>query len=302
MSTVLVVDDSAVDRRLIGGLLEKSPDWSVRYAASGKEALERIEQQLPDVVVTDLLMPDMDGLQLVRRLRAGYPSVPVILITSEESDDLAVKALHHGAASYVPKRVLAQNLVDSIQAVLAVSGERKRHARLLECMHRNECSFQLHNDETLFPALVGFLQESATQIGLFDEAERVRIGIALEEALANALYHGNLEVDSSLREEDSDHYAQLVSSRSRQQPYCDRQIHVDVRLSRDEGVFVIRDEGPGFDPSSLPDPTDPANLENVTGRGVLLMRSFMDEIRYNQKGNEVTLVKRKSSPRAEDED
>jgi len=291
MSTVLVVDDSAVDRRLIGGLLEKNPDWSVRYAACGREALELTEQQLPDVVVTDLLMPDMDGLQLVRLFRAGYPSVPVILITSEESDDVAVKALHHGAASYVPKRVLAQSLLDSIRSVLAVSGERKRHARLLECMNRNECAFLLNNDETLFPPLIGFLQESATQIGLFGEAERVRIGIALEEALANALYHGNLQVDSSLREQDSERYAALVAERSRQQPYRDRQIHVDVRLSRNEGVFVIRDEGPGFDPCSLPDPTDPANLERVTGRGVLLMRSFMDEIRYNDQGNEVTLVK-----------
>ncbi|MFV2068780.1 MAG: response regulator [Pirellulales bacterium] len=302
MSTVLVVDDSAVDRRLIGGLLEKSSDWSVRYASSGKEALELIEQQLPDVVVTDLLMPDMDGLQLVRLLRAGYPSVPVILITSEESDDVAVKALHHGAASYVPKRVLARNLLDSIRSVLAVSGERKRHARLLECMNRNECEFVLNNDETLFPALVGFLQECATQIGLFDEAERVRIGIALEEALANALYHGNLEVDSALREQDSDRYAALVAERLQQRPYHDRLIHVDVRLSRDEGVFVIRDEGPGFDPSSLPDPTDPANLENVTGRGVLLMRSFMDEIRYSDQGNEVTLVKRRSSTGTDGDD
>jgi anti-sigma regulatory factor (Ser/Thr protein kinase) len=55
--------------------------------------------------------------------------------------------------------------------------------------------------------------------------------------------------------------------------------------------FVIRDEGPGFDPHKVPDPTDPENLERESGRGLLLMRSFMDSVAYNPTGNEVTLVK-----------
>ncbi|MEM8681572.1 MAG: ATP-binding protein, partial [Planctomycetota bacterium] len=56
--------------------------------------------------------------------------------------------------------------------------------------------------------------------------------------------------------------------------------------------FVIEDEGPGFDPTRLPDPTDPANLERVSGRGVLLMRTFMDEVEYSERGNRVILRKR----------
>lgn len=56
---------------------------------------------------------------------------------------------------------------------------------------------------------------------------------------------------------------------------------------------MIRDEGPGFDSTSLPDPTDPVNLEKVSGRGLLLIRTFMDEVRHNPKGNEIVLVKRR---------
>ena len=59
----------------------------------------------------------------------------------------------------------------------------------------------------------------------------------------------------------------------------------------EKAVFTIRDEGPGFNPSTLPDPTDAANLEKPGGRGVVLMRTFADEISYNETGNEVTLVK-----------
>ena len=54
---------------------------------------------------------------------------------------------------------------------------------------------------------------------------------------------------------------------------------------------MIRDEGPGFDPASIPNPTDPEYLERPSGRGMLLMRSFMDELTYNDTGNEVTMVK-----------
>lgn len=293
MSTVLVVDDSAVDRRLIGGLLEEETQWSVQFASDGIQALAAIERACPDLVVTDLVMPEMDGLELVSEMRSRYPGVPVILITGEGRDDIAVQALRRGAASFVPKRALGHDLINSVRTVLAVSGERRRHARLVECMERSEYVFVLHNDATLFSPLVGFLQDSVTQVGLCDEADRVRVGIALEEALTNAVYHGNLEIDSSLREMDTNAYEAVVAERSQQVPYRDRRVHLQATLTRDEGVFVIRDEGPGFDPGTLPNPTEPANLEKVSGRGVLLMRSFMDQVAYNEVGNEVTLRKRR---------
>ena len=69
-------------------------------------------------------------------------------------------------------------------------------------------------------------------------------------------------------------------------------MHVLARESHREAVYVIRDEGPGFDPTGLPDPTDPSNLERVSGRGLLLIRTFMDEVHHNKAGNEITMVKR----------
>ena len=56
---------------------------------------------------------------------------------------------------------------------------------------------------------------------------------------------------------------------------------------------MVRDEGNGFDPTILPDPTDPANLEKSSGRGILLMRTFMDEVVFNEVGNEVQMLKRR---------
>jgi len=295
MPNVLVVDDSAVDRSLVGGLLEKDRDVVVQFAVHGLDALAKVEQALPDLVLTDLFMPEMDGLALVASMREKYPAVPVILMTSKGSEELAVRALQQGAASYVPKHTLAQRLSETLHHVLVASRRQQSLSKMLACMIRNECSFLLGNDSTLIEAMVTYLQDCVTQMALCDEAERTRIGVALEEALVNALYHGNLEVSSELRGEDDKAYYELIALRCRQSPYRNRRIHVDTKLSREAGVFVIRDEGPGFDPSALPDPNDPASLERAHGRGVLLMRAFMDEVVYNSTGNTVTLIKRRNA-------
>ena len=292
MTTVLVVDDSAGDRRLVGELLKDDGDLQVEYAADGAQALAKMERALPDLVVTDLVMPEINGLELVAAVRNSYPLVPVILTTSKGSEEIAVQALKQGAASYVPKRTLAWELLDTVRGVLAVSCRERGHTRLMGCMTKSDCAFALENDYTLFGPLVSYLQEEVTRMGLCDEAERTRIGVALEEALANALYHGNLEVGSRLREEDGRAYCELVERRRLQAPYRARQIHVEATLSRKQASVVVRDEGSGFDPSALPDPTRPGNLEKVSGRGVLLMRTFMDEVIYNELGNAVMLIKR----------
>jgi anti-sigma regulatory factor (Ser/Thr protein kinase) len=126
----------------------------------------------------------------------------------------------------------------------------------------------------------------------------VHIGIALEEALTNALYHGNLEVSSALREgDDPGAYQRTAQDRRRRPPYSDRRIHVRSRLTPAEGVIRIRDEGPGFDPNNLPDPTDPENIVKASGRGLLLIRTFMDEVTFNPTGNEITMRLRKDSAR-----
>ncbi len=293
MPSVLVVDDSAMDRKLAGAFLAKDAQFEVSYAGHGADAMSSMEKSTPDLVVTDLIMPEMDGLQLVSAVREKFPLVPVILMTSLGSEEIAVKALQQGAASYVPKKFLGRDLLDTARRVLAVTGHKLSQVKLMECLTDSTARFVLHNDRALIPALVGHLQDRVTQIGLGDDVDRMQIGVALEEALTNSLYHGNLEISSDLREEDFGTYYATYEGRAKEAPYAERRIYVDARISRDEAEFLIRDEGPGFDPATLPDPTDPANLERLSGRGVLLMRTFMDEVAYNGTGNEVRMVKRR---------
>ena len=292
MPIVLVVDDSAVDRRLVGGLLARSSNLQVEYAADGREAMEKIRRAPPNLVITDLVMPELNGLELVSEIRRDFPQVPVVLMTGKGSEDIAMQALRHGASSYVPKGSLNQLLLETVESVLAANQEKRVQQHLMSRVSQIEMTFDLENDSSLIPPLIAHLQDLASQVGLCESAETVRIAIALEEALRNAMFHGNLEISSEAREGDSNLYRELLASRLGNEPYCSRRLQVKVRLTPNEGRFTIRDQGPGFDPTTLPDPTDPENLDRACGRGLLLMKTFMDDVAYNPTGNEVTMIKR----------
>ncbi len=301
MTTALIVDDISMDQRLAGRLLEKSmEDVQILYAANGAEALASIEQSEPDIVITDLQMPDMNGLELVATVRSAHPCVPIILMTAHGSEEIAAEALRSGAASYVPKRDLSANLAATVERVLSASERAQAKDALFESMSDMAAGFLLPPDPTRIPPLLQYCQECLQVVGICDDTERVRVGIALEEALLNALYHGSLELSSDLRQDDETAFYSLAAARRKQEPYCRRRIRFRVTLTPGEGTFVVQDEGPGFDVASLPDPTDPANLDRVGGRGLLLIRTFMDEALHNETGNAITMVKRKRDMGAQD--
>jgi anti-sigma regulatory factor (Ser/Thr protein kinase) len=151
----------------------------------------------------------------------------------------------------------------------------------------------LDNDPALLAPLIADLQQWLENLGHLDGRGRFRVGVALEEALLNAIHHGNLEVSSELRQEDDRAYRALIERRRGELPYQARRVEVRIRVFEKEVVFVIRDDGPGFDPAAVPEPTDEVGLSRPSGRGLLLIRRFMDEVSHNDRGNEITMIKRR---------
>lgn len=301
MPKVLLVDDSAFDRQRAGRILEKrsAADGgsvvTVLYASDSTEAMAALRNESPDLVITDLQMPGMDGLDLIREIRNTRPTIPVIVMTASGSEETALEALRRGAASYVPKKSLAENLLDTVEGVLEATQVSRERERIIECLKKSESHFVLDNDHSLIPPLINHLKDNLARLTGADNSDLLRVTVALREAVLNAMHHGNLDMSSSLREEDESRYHALVEQRRKEKPYCDRRVSVTATETADEAIYFIRDQGKGFDPSKLPDPTDPANLERVSGRGLLLIRSFMAEVRHNDIGNEITMIWRKSS-------
>jgi anti-sigma regulatory factor (Ser/Thr protein kinase) len=138
---------------------------------------------------------------------------------------------------------------------------------------------------------VSLFQQMLRCLPLSDEIERLRVGIAIEEALKNAFYHGSLEIGGMQPRPRREEYARIAAERVYATPFRNRRIHVRAEISRERAVFIIRDEGPGFDYSQLPAAGTLADHDQSTARGLSLMRTIMDEVRYHDAGNEVTLVK-----------
>ncbi len=140
---------------------------------------------------------------------------------------------------------------------------------------------RLPTGSTVIDVTLESTRDSVSRIGkMFAEAfERLRLPedtmfdlrLAAQEAVVNAVEHGNR---------------------------CDetKKVYVRCHVNGDSLVVTVRDEGDGFDPGEIPDPTLPENILKEHGRGIFLMRNLCDEVRYGPRGNEVTLIKKLPCP------
>lgn len=304
MAKVLLVEDSPTQAVEITMLLEQA-EHDVRHVANGKLGLQLLETDSLDVVVTDLQMPELNGLELVQAMRLDFAHVPAILITGQGSEALAAEALQKGAAGYVPKTRMRDLLNDTITDVLGVIRSDASYSKLIATLTKNVFVFEMPNDPELVSPLVGLLMQVISGMKLLGGMELVRLGVAVEHAVYNGMFRGNLELR---RDETPCPHAAIydqatnavVEARKKETPYNDRTVHVEAIASEHAIRIVIRDQGPGFDTSRLPEAGDPAILDSEGGQGLVLMTSFVDQLWFNDKGNEVTLVKRcsKVSPNA----
>jgi serine/threonine-protein kinase RsbW len=117
--------------------------------------------------------------------------------------------------------------------------------------------------------VIGAIMQAIADHG-FDPCTCFGIRLALAEALANAIHHGNR---------------------------CDPDRHVTIvpRITDEQVSITITDEGPGFSCACVPDPTADENIERPSGRGVMLMRAYMDKVIFNKRGNQVKLIKKRGS-------
>ncbi len=115
---ILLVDDHAVLRDGVRALLETHDDIEiVGEASEGKEAIEKTRELLPNVVVMDIAMAGMDGLEATRRITKKHPGVKVLVLTQHDNREYIISAIKAGAAGYVPKRALGADLVTAIRTV-----------------------------------------------------------------------------------------------------------------------------------------------------------------------------------------
>jgi DNA-binding NarL/FixJ family response regulator len=118
MIKVLLADDHSIVRAGLRRIIEESGEMEVvAEAADGMEAVRKAHEQLPDVAVIDISMPNWDGLEVVGRLHHAYPQLPVLILTMHEEGQYVVRAMEAGAMGYITKQSAPEQLVKAIRKV-----------------------------------------------------------------------------------------------------------------------------------------------------------------------------------------
>ena len=293
MPTLLIVDASPENLQFFEKLLESSLGYSILTAANTQAALETLDRQEVDATIVNMGQPEGATLEEIEDIPLLHPLRPLVVLVNQGDDETASRAMLAGAAAFVPYTAVGELLPPMIDRLLIDFSQRRGREQLMESINRQDCTFVIrNNDDAIVSTLVEHLGRCMVSANLCDEDTANFAGLALEEALRNALHHGNLELCSDLREENDEKYQQLLEERRRLSPYRERKLYITVKVDSERASFIIRDEGPGFNLSDVRDATEDEQLEKTSGRGVLLMQAFMDDVRYNETGNEVTLIKR----------
>jgi CheY-like chemotaxis protein len=272
--TLLVVDDDPSIHELVGAMLA-GKGWELDRAGSGDEALAHLKTRSYDLVLSDILMPDMDGLTLLGHIRNRYPDAHIVVMTVKNTSNHILESLRHDATAYIAKPFDRDTLIVTLENALSTTVDQDDIKVLSD--KPNWISLEIRSKLTTAERLTQFVRELPSDL---KADEREQIAVAFRELLMNAIEHGG----------------RLDPEKIVNLSY--------IRTARCI-VYYIRDPGEGFSMENLShaavanNPDEPLHHVEVReqtgtrpgGFGLLLTQSFADELIYSAKGNEVILIK-----------
>ncbi|MFC1851784.1 response regulator [candidate division CSSED10-310 bacterium] len=258
---ILIVDDEDTIITMLTHMLEFE-GYKTRSALNGQAALSAVHDNKPSLIILDLMMPGISGFEVCKELKTQreYSPIPVIMLTAKKGFDDRVTGLRVGANDYITKPFNIDELLNSIEKQL-INSKKMREQEGIE----STAKFEVTSDFTYIKQVNDLIMRIFGQTNLTEE-EIVEFEYCLNEALINAVEHGS-GLDP------------------------DKLVYVSYTLKKDKLIIEIEDEGQGFDFRSVADPTTEENILNPRGRGIFIMKNYMDEVFYNEKGTKITLIK-----------
>ena len=291
--TITVIDDEEQIRQVLDKKLSQLGYNIIPFEeAEDLVSLLKKEETNIDLVITDIKLKRMDGIELLRQVKAMNDTIPVLLITGQGDIEDAIQALRYGASDFIRKPFDLNEITSSVNSILRVKREEQLSEKAAQYMMYEKRHFEIPIDTTICNVISYLLTKDLTPSGLFNRATSQNILLALREAIDNAMIHGNLEITSEIIENEGlKMFYQKVDDRKNNEKYINRKVTIYYELDTDFVEYIVEDEGPGFDYNILPDPRDPENFFKNSGRGLLIIRTLMDEVDWNDKGNMIRLRK-----------
>jgi DNA-binding response OmpR family regulator len=272
MGTALIVEDHPDQAEMVARLL-RLHDYEPIVAETGERGLEMARRHAPDVVLLDLMLPDINGFDVCRRLRSERSTMltPIVMLTALGDDENRTHGFRVGANAYVSKPYGIDELFG------AISAARAWRVGMDEENMQGEIHVELNSEIAFLQELNDFLMNLCKSTP-FSNEQVMQLRQAVLEMGQNAIEWGNRHRVEQL-------------------------VHIRYRLFDDRVEIVVRDQGPGFDPNRLPhaaaddDPVSHLDVRDelglrTGGYGLMISRGMVDEMRHNEQGNEVTLIKR----------
>ncbi|MGL4368419.1 MAG: ATP-binding protein, partial [Spirochaetota bacterium] len=186
--------------------------------------------------------------------------------------------------------------VNEVASVVRSVLKRREEERLAldvgQHLQYEKREFTLPADINLVNIISYLATKHLPRVGICNKATTENISLSLREAISNAMFHGNLEISSDIREKEGiKAFNEMIELRKTDEKYGSRRVHFTYEMTRDYAEYIIEDEGNGFDYSRLPDPRNPDNFFNKSGRGILIIKIHMDEVEWNEKGNRIRMRK-----------
>lgn len=287
---VLVVEDDFASRELLKLTLENEK-YQCKVAENGALGLEMFNSYLPDVVISDVRMPEMDGMELLASIRKRVKDVIIIIITGHGNEQLAIEALQLGANNYIKKPL---DLAD-LRVLL------RRYDQIVECktlekhipdfVSNRTFSLEIETDIRNVSPTVQYLMRKTGNV--FENGEAVRVEVGLTELITNSIEHGNLGITSDEKKKalQENTLRKLYEERFANKKNSSKKIKIKCDYNDEFCEWIIEDEGNGFDWRKIPNPTNANLVEQLSGRGIFLSKIQFDELEYIGKGNIVIAKK-----------
>lgn len=295
---ILLIDDDLPVLEMMHAALEHFGMEVHAYtdAASALDLVQNPASPELDLVISDINMEGLNGFDVVDRIKAVRPRLPVVLMTGQASVDYAIRAMRQGAANLFMKPIALKDMVQNVLHLVELYRDIRRADTGLQGLVNERRHFLFRSDELDIPTLVRHLTDRLVPMGFANSANVDVLAMAIHEALVNALDHGNLELDSSLKGDlfsEEDPYAALRASRMADPAFAGRLIEVRQAMDTERFELEITDEGRGFDTSRASLDPGGADVAAHCGRGLPLITLVMDEVHFNEQGNQIRMVLRK---------
>ncbi|MGK7344376.1 MAG: ATP-binding protein [Candidatus Nitrospinota bacterium M3_3B_026] len=248
---------------------------------------ERFNVSLPDYGTKEIKIIADAALQTARTL-AERKRERERMLKDERERNAEVRKFVRARARDMGLEDAAEvsQIIDRLSSAVDEAEKAELMTKAFRYVHRGESRLILPSDPDIIPAVSLYLGEVVETAA--ETVKKRSIELALDEALANAIYHGNLEAPSGLKETDFERFNELARQRMTQEPYKSRKVEVTYEFDRKQARFTIRDEGPGFNWRARE--AVPAGGEEPHGRGLLIIKALTSKVEFGGKGNEITLT------------